>query len=60
MNFWLHALQRQTRLSSTADAAETGAGVAEAVLGGGGVVDLESLLDPEDAWVSGGGGDMVS
>lgn len=48
-NFWLQAFQRQMRLSSELEMA---AEVVEAVLEGGGVVDLESavllLLDPDE------------
>lgn len=58
MNFWLQAFHRQIKLSSLLE--ETAAEVVEVVLEGGGVVDLESLLEPEDVWASGTGGDMAT
>lgn len=64
-NFWLQdwllVYQRQVRLSS--GAVEMAALVVLVVLEGGGVVDLESalllLLDPEEGFCSGTGGDMA-
>jgi hypothetical protein len=55
----LQEFQRQVRLSSAMLAR---ADAVEVALEGAGVVDLESLLlllEPDEAWPSGAGGDMA-